>query len=37
VKMITVGTPGLGVRQPEGESPGWTPFSECIILTTISI
>jgi hypothetical protein len=22
-KMITVGTPGLGVRQPDGKSSGW--------------
>jgi hypothetical protein len=21
--MITVGTPGLGVRQPDGKSSGW--------------
>jgi hypothetical protein len=24
--MITVGTPGLGVRQPDGESSGWIQF-----------
>jgi hypothetical protein len=27
-KMITVGTPGLGVRHPDGKSPGWVHANE---------
>jgi hypothetical protein len=33
--MITVGTPGLGVRQPDGKSPGWVQSTEQSKLTTI--